>query len=223
MALATQGHSSDKHLSLPSCFFSSLCLLSLSSSVAFAACCYVTHWPMTWLVSDSHQSAFLLHSDSYRTIYELDMFKILKKGDWKQRAIRYCDRGLVKILGLNPSQIEVLTVWSLQPKMWILKPIEDFKLPLVVTVRVTNVCVTYPDRDGHQKTPMAPSKIWDGWYFDPYHRIYLTIGNWHVFVLFYGFSKPIKLQPYEDREEKPNISVQNLLDLRAYESHSVLK
>lgn len=51
----------------------------LSSSVAFAACCIVTHWPMTGLVSDSHQSTFLFNNDSYRTIYDLDMFKILKK------------------------------------------------------------------------------------------------------------------------------------------------
>lgn len=75
MVLPTRGHSSDKHLSLPYCFFSSVSV-SLSSSVAYVACCTVTHWPMTWLVSDRHQSSFLFQSDSYRTTYGLDMLKI---------------------------------------------------------------------------------------------------------------------------------------------------
>lgn len=66
MVLPTWGHSSDEHLSLPWCFLTSL---SLFSSVAFAACCCVTHWPMAWLVTDSHQSIFFYFTMTATGLY----------------------------------------------------------------------------------------------------------------------------------------------------------
>lgn len=76
MALPTRRRSSDNICLCPPAF--PLFCVRLSSSVASAAYRYVTHWPTTWLVSDSHQSTFSFHNDSYRTKYHLDVFEILE-------------------------------------------------------------------------------------------------------------------------------------------------
>lgn len=69
--------------------FPPLCL-SLIDCGLLQSVGYVTHWPMTWLVSDSHQSTFLFHNDSYRTIYDLNLFKILLKNNGSLRQNSSC-------------------------------------------------------------------------------------------------------------------------------------